>query len=150
IIAGVAWVRASSPMKLMVRSGPMVMRLTREAPGRRPGFMGLLSFEGTRIEIGCRRSRKACQDAAWCENLSEIALTAKQTPLIPAPAFAGMNSSGNPGAISAFTRVFDALWTGSPLSRGRAEESILGCCGTNAASSEDNRGRTIEVLRIRH
>src|SRR5215467_4709324 len=76
-------------MKLMVRSGPMVMRLTREAPGRRPGFMGLLSFEGTRIEIGCRRSRKACQDAAWCENLSEIGLTAKQTPLIPAPAFRG-------------------------------------------------------------
>src|SRR5262249_5234354 len=73
-------------MKLMVRSGPMVMRLTREAPGRRPGFMGLLSFEGTRIEIGCRRSRKACQDAGWCENLSEIALTAKQTPLIPAKA----------------------------------------------------------------
>src|SRR5262249_21907640 len=29
-------------MKLMVRSGPMVMRLTRDAPGRRPGFMGLL------------------------------------------------------------------------------------------------------------
>src|SRR5215471_11336631 len=119
-------------MKLMVRSGPMVMRLTREAPGRRPGFMGLLSFEGTRIEIGCRRSRKACQDAAWCENLSEIALTAKQTPLIPAKA--GIQGPS----------------TGSPLSRGRAEESILGCCGTNAASSEDNRGRTIEVLRIRH
>src|SRR5262249_24112960 len=33
--------------------------------------------------------------------------------------------SGNPRPISAFTRVFDALWAGSPLSRGRAEGRIL-------------------------
>jgi hypothetical protein len=29
-------------MKLMARSGPIVMRLTREAPGQRLGFIGLL------------------------------------------------------------------------------------------------------------
>src|SRR5262249_39861754 len=106
-------------MKLIVRSGPIVMRLTREAPGRRPGFMGLLSFEGTRIEIGCRRSRKACQDAGWCENLSEIALTAKQTRSIPRK------------------RESQGQATGPPLPRGERKRA-----------SWDVAEQTLRVLRI--
>src|SRR5205807_9676886 len=42
IIAGVAQVRAYSPMKPMVRSGPHVMQSTRDAPGQRLGFIGTL------------------------------------------------------------------------------------------------------------
>jgi len=41
--------------------------------------------------------------------LASSAYQKSEIPLIPAPAFAGVNSSGNPGG------------TGSPLSRGRAD-----------------------------